>query len=99
MIRRILICAGIAVLAATAAGIFFAWLVLSLLPGMTPDPMAILEQQTPARVWLDENGRTVHVRRTFDAQWRFEVKLSEISPETVRIMLAVEDRNFYRHRP
>lgn len=97
MIRRILIYAGIAVLLATAAGIFFAWLVLSLLPGMTPDPMTILERQTPARIWLDETGRIIHTRRTYDAQWRFELKLSEISPETIRIMLAVEDRNFYRH--
>ena len=98
MTRRILIYAGIAVLSAAAAGIFFAWLVLSVLPGMEPDPMTILEQQTPARVWLDENGRGVHVRRTYDAQWRFELKLGEISPETVRIMLAVEDRNFYQHK-
>ena len=97
MIRRILICAGIAVLALAAAGIFSAWLVLDFLPGLTPDPMADLEQQTPARVWLGESGRIVHVRRTYDAQWRFAVKLSEISPETVRIMLTVEDRNFYHH--
>ena len=98
MIRRIMIYAGIAVSAMAAAGIFSAWLVLDFLPRLTPDPMADLGQQTPARVWLDESGRTVHVRRTYDAQWRFAVKLSGISPETVRIMLAVEDRNFYRHK-
>ena len=40
----------------------------------------------------------MHVRRTYDAQWRFALKLSEISPETVRIMLAVEDRNFFLHK-
>lgn len=97
MIRRILIGAGIAVLIAAAAGILSCWLVLELLPSITDDPMAILEKQTPARLWLDENGRIVHARRTFEAQWRFDVELSDISPEVIRIMLAVEDRNFYRH--
>lgn len=97
MIRKILIYAGIAVLVLAAAALIFAWLILSWLPSMTPDPLVMLKKQTPSRVWLDEDGRIVHARRTFDAQWRFKVKLSDIPPETIRIMLAVEDRNFYRH--
>ncbi|MBO4632898.1 MAG: transglycosylase domain-containing protein, partial [Lentisphaeria bacterium] len=39
----------------------------------------------------------LHVRRTCDAQWRFELELNQISPAVIRTLLAVEDRNFYRH--
>ena len=97
MTRRFRLLTGIAVLSAGGAGILIFCGIFFLLPRFEPDPMKELERQTPARIWTDEHGKVLHVRRTFDAQWRFEVPLSQISPTVVQTILLVEDRNFYRH--
>lgn len=97
MIRRIVKISGIACLIAGCAGIFFLLALLYLLPCFEPDPMEELKRQTPARCWYDEQGRLLYVQRTWEAQWRFDLELKDISPEVIRTMLAVEDRNFYRH--
>lgn len=81
----------------TAAGISVFSVIYWLLPRWEPDPMLLLEAQTPARIWTDENGSWLFVRRTYDAQWRFAVGLDRISPAVIQTILAVEDRNFYCH--
>ena len=97
MIRRILKFAVLIFSALAAAGVVILVFLFCLMPYFEPDPMEELRQQTPARIWTDEQGRLLHVRRTFDAQWRFEIELREVSPAVIGTMLAVEDRNFYRH--
>jgi len=97
MIRRILCFSGIAAMAIGCAGFLCFAAVFFLLPHFEPDPMEILRRQTPARVWTDPDGKILHVRRTFDAQWRFEVPLKRISPAVLQTILVVEDRNFYSH--
>ncbi|MBO4647413.1 MAG: transglycosylase domain-containing protein [Lentisphaeria bacterium] len=84
-------------LIAVSAGVLLFAIVYYLLPRLMSDPMAELERQTPVRIWTDEQGRILHVRRTYDAQWRFDVELDQISPEVIRTILATEDRNFYQH--
>ena len=86
------VCCGL-----TAAGVLAFSAVYWLLPRLEPDPMPLLEAQTPARIWTDENGSWLFVRRTYDVQWRFAVGLDQISPAVIQTILAVEDRNFYRH--
>ena len=88
---------GWSALIAVSAGVLLFAIVYYLLPRLMSDPMAELERQTPVRIWTDEQGRILHVRRTYDAQWRFDVELDQISPEVIRTILATEDRNFYQH--
>ena len=97
MIRRILICSGIAACSMAAAGVFAFLLVWFVLPVFEPDPMLELLEQTPVRVWTDSSGRPVHVERTDEGPWRFELELGKVSPAVIRTTLAVEDRNFYSH--
>ena len=97
MSRRSRLLTGIAVLIVGGAGILIFCCVFFLLPRFEPDPMKELRKQTPSRIWTDEYGQVLHVRRTYDAQWRFEVPLARISPTVVQTILLVEDRNFYRH--
>lgn len=74
-------------------GALFYW----VMPLYVADPLEILREQTPVRVFCDPQGKILHVRRTWEGQWRFQVPLEEIAPITVKMILAVEDRNFYRH--
>ena len=97
MIRKILTGSGIAAVSAAAAGVIAFLCVWYVLPAFEPDPMQLLREETPVRVWTDGAGRPVHVERTWEGQWRFEVELSRISPAVIRTILAVEDRNFYSH--
>ena len=97
MIRRILLLTGTVLLLVGCAGILCFVAVYFLLPRIEPDPMEILERQTPVRVWTDSEGKMLHVRRTYEGQWRFHVPLEAISPAVVQTILLVEDRNFYCH--
>jgi len=98
MTGKILKRSGWIALIAVSAGVLLFVTGYFLLPRLLADPMADLQRQTPARTWTDERGRVLHVRRTYEAQWRFEVELDRISPEVIRTILATEDRNFYHHR-
>ena len=60
-------------------------------------PSEMVEQVTPSVCYYDCQGRLLHVERGFDYRWNFPVPLSEIPPEMIRYVLAVEDRNFYQH--
>ena len=66
-------------------------------PYCVDDPMTALARQTPVRVWTDREGRPLWLERTWDAQWRFPVPLERISPHAIRVVIAAEDANFYRH--
>ncbi len=66
-------------------------------PYYADDPMNELAKQTPVRTWYDRNGKILWHERTFDAQWRFPVPLSKISPNVIRVILSAEDASFYEH--
>ena len=96
-LKRFCIAAGILMAALAALGILAGVLVYRVLPRYAADPLEILAEQTPAVVFTDPAGKVVHIRRTWEGQWRLEVPLEEIAPMAVRMILAVEDRNFYQH--
>lgn len=66
-------------------------------PSWVDDPLPKLQTQTPVRIWQDRNGKPIWYERTYDYQWRFAIPLAEISPHTIRVMLAAEDAKFYEH--
>ena len=66
-------------------------------PYFCQDPMIELNKQTPVVIWKDTENRVIWNQRTYDAQWRFPVKLKDISPYVIKVMLATEDANFYSH--
>ena len=48
-------------------------------------------------VFLDCHGRELSIRRGSDYRWIFPVALTEVPEQMQRDVIAVEDRNFYRH--
>ena len=66
-------------------------------PYCVEDPMIALNAVTPARTYLDRGGRPVFYETTHDYEWRFPVRLDEIAPCAVEIMLSAEDYAFYEH--
>ncbi len=66
-------------------------------PCFVEDPMPRIMKQTPARVYYDCRGNKIHAERTYDCQWRFEISLDDLPEHVVTTLLAVEDRQFYRH--
>ena len=68
-----------------------------LAPSWVEDPMPALRKHTPVRIWLDRTGKEVRTERTFDAEWRFDTPMEDIPENVVRIILATEDANFFRH--
>ncbi len=66
-------------------------------PLVVDDPAVALATHTPARQFFDGQGRLIHAERTYDAQWRFDIPLSQISFPAVATMVAAEDANFFQH--
>ncbi|OQA87311.1 MAG: Penicillin-binding protein 1F [Lentisphaerae bacterium ADurb.Bin242] len=85
----LLAAAGLTLLLSAAA----AW---RFLPRFLDDPMKELRKRTPSRAWFDPSGSCVHLQRSGDYEWRFDVPLEQISAEAVKTFL-VEDRRFYSH--
>lgn len=79
------------------AGVLFWILFWNILPEYMEDPLEILQKNTPARCWYDRHGSLVKRERTWQYQWRLPLKLSQISPEVIKVILAAEDANFYKH--
>lgn len=71
-----------------------AWLVA---PCLLDDPLTPLLQQSQTRTFLDDNGLTVRLQRTYDYQWRFDIPLSQISPFFINAIIATEDAGFLTH--
>ena len=87
---RILALAGTALLLSVSA----IWWVL---PRFLDDPMLELRKREPSRVWVDPSGSVVHLRKSVNYEWRFDIPLSQVSPEVIRTFLAAEDSRFYSH--
>ena len=52
--------------------------------------------QTGSEV-VDRNGRTLALLPAPGGVWRFRTSADDVSPEFLNLLLAVEDRRFYRH--
>ncbi|MBR4221914.1 MAG: transglycosylase domain-containing protein, partial [Victivallales bacterium] len=57
------------------------------------------ETQPPSVRFYDSEGRLIKYRRASDFGWRVPVKLEEVSPHFIDALLAIEDRDFYKHGP
>ncbi len=66
-------------------------------PYCVEDPMIALKAVSPARTYLDRCGRPVFYETTCDYEWRFPVRLDDVAPCAVSIMLSAEDYAFYEH--
>ena len=85
------VCAAAALFGAAA------WTAWSLAPSFCSDPFTDLKKQTPCRSYYDRQGKLLHIERTYDYQWRFDIPLEQISQEAVDVILAAEDARFYDH--
>ena len=85
------VCAAAALFSAAA------WTAWSLAPSFCSDPFTDLKKQTPCRSYYDRQGKLLHIERTYDYQWRFDIPLEQISQEAVDVILAAEDAHFYNH--
>ena len=92
--KRICIMAVCAVVALFGAAAWTAW---SLAPSYCTDPFPDLKKQTPCRSYYDRQGKLLHIERTYDYQWRFDIPLEQISQEAIDVILAAEDAHFYEH--
>ena len=62
------------------------------------DEIEILrETQSPSVRFYDSEGRLMKYRRANDFGWRVPVKLEDVSPHFINALLAIEDRDFYKH--
>ena len=68
------------------AGNFFFTPGGSELPGVATSPLV-----------LDRQGRLLRAFTVADGRWRLPVTLAEVDPLFLRLLLACEDRRFYRH--
>ncbi|MGE4563932.1 MAG: transglycosylase domain-containing protein [Victivallaceae bacterium] len=66
-------------------------------PAWIADPMPELAKMTPVRCYADRTGKVFKVEPTYDYEWRFPVRLDEISPAARQVMLGAEDARFYQH--
>lgn len=66
-------------------------------PLVVDDPLPAVKARTPVRVWKDRTGRILHYERTYNYEWRFDIPLSDVAPDVVRLMLNTEDARFYSH--
>ncbi len=92
--RRYRIATCLTILAASAAICAAIWFGA---PFMVDDPLPAVKARTPVRIWKDRTGRILHYERTYNYEWRFDIPLSDVAPEVVRLMLNTEDSRFYSH--
>ena len=85
---------AVVVLAATAI-IGGAWFVASLRTGLpTKDAIGRMGDMSEATLVYDANDKLAF---TIFAEQRIDVPLSEISPNVIKAILAIEDQRFYKH--
>lgn len=69
----------------------------TLAPYLAPDPLPLVKARSGVKVWKDRLGRELHYERTYNHEWRFNIRLADIPPEVVEFMLATEDARFRSH--
>ncbi|NBN62557.1 penicillin-binding protein 1C [Microvirga tunisiensis] len=89
--RRIAgLAAGVALLALAAGGALYHQVATAPLPPRLADISV-------SRVVLDRNGDLLRAFATRDERWRLPVRLDEIDPLYIRMLMAFEDRRFRAH--
>lgn len=90
MIRRhaLLILALSLLVSAMARDRFDAWVDATELPRLTAE--------TSIEV-LDRNGALLRAYTVADGRWRLHVALGEVDPDYIKMLIAYEDKRFYRH--
>ncbi len=85
-------CAGLVCAALSA------WLIVAgfVLDALFPFPRHVLEKPASTRVF-DRKGEPVRFFLATDEQWRFPVRLQDVSPLLLKAVIASEDRWFYVH--
>ncbi|WP_348272652.1 penicillin-binding protein 1C [Pannonibacter tanglangensis] len=91
LLRRIAgLAAGVALLALAAGGALYHQVATAPLPPRLADISV-------SRVVLDRNGDLLRAFATRDERWRLPVRLDEIDPLYIRMLMAFEDRRFRAH--
>jgi penicillin-binding protein 1C len=85
---------GLAVLVAAGLSVLAGRVGLDLLVDGTRPPSARL---TTSAMVLDRNGRLLRPFPVAEGRWRLPLKLADLDPLFVRMLLAFEDRRFYAH--
>ncbi len=61
------------------------------------EPLPLERAAASSRLVLDREGRLLRAFTTPDGRWRLDVKPSEVSSTYLSLLLAFEDRRFWRH--
>jgi len=85
---------GLAVLVTAGLLALAGWLGMELLVDGTRPPSARL---AASALVLDRNGRLLRPFPVAGGRWRLPVKLADVDPLFIRMLLACEDRRFYAH--
>lgn len=62
-----------------------------------PDPLAQVRRWPVSPVLLDRQGTLIHARLSADEEWCLPIPLSEMGDWLPKVLVAVEDKRFYRH--
>ena len=76
---------------ALLASVAVAWIV-----ALGPPPLTAVEARSATVV--DRNGRLLRAYAMDDGRWRLPVKLAEVDPAYIDVLLAFEDKRFRDHR-
>lgn len=84
---------------AMASGVVVALTLIAwtIAPWCVADPLPQLLTRAPATIYTDTEGKPLYAHSGYDAQWRFDVTLEDISPDAIRATLIAEDADFYDH--
>ncbi len=91
--RRLICRAGVVVGSICALGLALNVFAPTLVDDPIPEPSTISRSVEV----LDRDGRLLRVYAAADELWRMAVGQGDVDPKFVRMLLAYEDRRFYRH--
>lgn len=64
---------------------------------ITIPPQDAWNKHYPACEFYDQNHRLIYTLRGYDYEFRFPIKLEEVSPDFLRALLSAEDKRFFNH--
>ena len=79
------------------AFVLLGWSAWMVAPWCVENPLPALLQRPAARLYTDAEGVPLYAHSGYDAQWRFDLTLADISPDVIRATLIAEDAHFYDH--